>query len=168
MDIGKNTSWIDQAQTILAPFGAAWSSLLGNSAAGIFLLVLRPCQVGDFLGVGGIEGTVLELYLFGTTITTPDNVKTIVGTGKIMGDDIKHLSSNPHRRVELVAQLAGSAVAHKAIALLRESVSALALRPYCHTNNYWRVYFGTNSAIAGTLGTVGFPVATQPVKIYPV
>ncbi len=171
--------------------GAAWSGLLGNFAAGIFLLVLRPYQVGDYVGVGGVEGTVLELGLFGTTLTTPDNVKTIVGNGKIMGGDIKNYSANPHRRVELVAQLAGSADAHKAIALLKEAVSKvaniaqspsvdveilefnefgpkLAVRPYCHTDHYWQVYFDTNKAIADTLGAAGFPVATRPVKVYPV
>src|SRR5512133_2728371 len=67
--------------------GAAWSGLLGNFASGIFLLVLRPYQVGDYVMVGGVEGTVVELGLFGTTLTTPDNVRTIVGNGKIMGSD---------------------------------------------------------------------------------
>ena len=171
--------------------GAAWSGLLGNFAAGIFLLVLRPYQVGDYVGVGGTEGTVVELGLFGTTITTPDNVKTIVGNGKIMGGDIKNFSANPHRRVELVAQLAGSADVHKAMAMLKESISKvanisktpavdveilefnefgskLAVRPYCHTNDYWQVYFDTNKTIGDTLGSAGFPVATRPVKIYPV
>jgi small conductance mechanosensitive channel len=93
--------------------------------------------------------------------------------------------------VELVAQLAGSADVHKAKAMLKESVSKvanisktpavdveilefnefgpkLAVRPYCHTNDYWQVYFDTNKTIADTLGSAGFPVATRPVKIYPV
>lgn len=171
--------------------GAAWSGLLGNFAAGIFLLVLRPYQVGDYVMIGGVEGSVLELGLFGTTLTTPDNVKTIVGNGKIMGSDIKNYSANPYRRVDLVAQLAGSADAHKAIALLKETVSQvanttktptvdveilefnefgpkLAVRPYCHTAHYWQVYFDTNQTISDTLGAAGFPVATHPLKVYPV
>ncbi len=171
--------------------GAAWSGLLGNFASGIFLLVLRPYQVGDYVMIGGVEGSVLELGLFGTTLTTPDNVKTIVGNGKIMGNDIKNYSAHPYRRVELVAQLAGSADVHKAIALLKEAVSKvanttktpavdveilefnefgpkLAVRPYCHTQHYWQVYFDTNKTIADTLGAAGFPVATRPVKVYPV
>lgn len=171
--------------------GAAWSGLLGNFASGIFLLVLRPYQVGDYVSVGGVEGSVVELGLFGTTITTGDNVKTVVGNGKIMGGDIKNYSANPFRRVDLAAQLSGGADVHKAIALLRESVSKvanitqlpgvdveivefnefgpkLAVRPYCHTNHYWQVYFDTNMAIADTLGAAGFPVATRPVKVYPV
>ena len=171
--------------------GAAWSGLLGNFASGIFLLVLRPYQVGDYVMVAGVEGTVLELGLFGTTLNTPDNVKTIVGNGKVMGGDIKNFSANAHRRVELVAQLAGSADVNKAIALLKEAVSnvpnivkspavdveilefnefgpKLAVRPHCHTEHYWQVYFDTNKTIADTLGAAGFPVATRPVKVYPV
>ncbi len=169
--------------------GAAWSGLLGNFAAGIFLLVLRPFQAGDYVMVGGVEGTVLELGLFGTTLNTPDNVKTVVGNGKVMGNDIKNYSAHAFRRVELVAQLAGGADLNKAIALLKEAVSKmpnitqdppvdveilefnefgpkLAVRPYCATQHYWQVYFDTNKAIADTLGAAGFPVATRPVRIY--
>ena len=170
---------------------AAWSGMLGNFAAGIFLLILRPYKAGEYVTVGGVEGTVVEIGLFGTSIDTPDNVRTIVGNGKVMGGDIKNYTANPHRRVELVAQLSGSADVHKAIALLKEAVSKvanittspgvdveilefnefgpkLAVRPYCHTNHYWQVYFDTNKIIADTLGAAGFPVATRPVRIYPV
>jgi small conductance mechanosensitive channel len=171
--------------------GAAWSGLLSNFAAGIFLLVLRPYKVGEYVSAGGVEGTVLEIGLFGTGINTPDNVKTVVGNAKIMGGDIRNYTANPYRRVELVAQMAGTADIHKAIALLKESVAKvanttktpavdveilefnefgpkLAVRPYCHTDHYWQVYFDTNMAIADTLGAAGFPVATRPVKVYPV
>ena len=170
--------------------GAAWSGLLGNFASGIFLLVLRPYQVGDYVMVGGVEGSVVELGLFGTTLTTPDNVRTVVGNTKVIGNDIKNYTANPYRRVELVAQLAGAADLHKAIDLLKQAVSKvanivpvpgvdveilefnefgpkLAVRPYCHTDNYWQVYFDTNKTIADTLGAAGFPVATHPVKLYP-
>lgn len=44
----------------------------------------------------------------------------------------------------------------------------LAVRPHCHTDHYWQVYFDTNKTIADTLGAAGFPVATRPLKIYPV
>ena len=170
--------------------GAAWSGLLGNFASGIFLLVLRPYQVGDYVMVGGVEGTVVELGLFGTTLTTPDNVRTVIGNTKVIGNDIKNFTANPYRRVELVAQLAGDADLHKAIDLLKQSVAKvpnitrtpavdveilefnefgpkLAVRPYCNTAHYWQVYFDTNKSIADTLGAAGFPVATHPVRLYP-
>ncbi|MBV9892032.1 MAG: mechanosensitive ion channel family protein [Rhizobacter sp.] len=171
--------------------GAAWSGLLGNSASGIFLLVLRPYAVGEYVNVGGVEGTVVELGLFGTTLNTADNVRTVVGNTKVIGNDIKNYTANPYRRVELFAQLAGGADLPRAMALLKDAVARvpnaaatppvdvailefngfgpkLAVRPYCHTDHYWQVYFDTNKAIAATLGAAGFPVATRPVRIYPV
>jgi small conductance mechanosensitive channel len=88
--------------------GAAWSGMLGNFAAGAFMLVLRPFKVGDFVQIGGITGTVHELGLFGTTLITPDNVMTLVGNGKVFGDTVSNYSVLPARRVERTAQLAGS------------------------------------------------------------
>ena len=75
--------------------GAAWSGMLGNFAAGAFMLVLRPFKVGDFVSIGGVTGTVHELGLFGTTIVTPDNVLTLVGNGKVFGDTIQNFSALP-------------------------------------------------------------------------
>lgn len=186
----ETTSFAALVAGIGVAIGAAWSGLLGNFASGIFLLVLRPYQVGDYVMIGGNEGVVLELGLFGTTINTPDNVKTVVGNSKVIGSDIRNYAANPYRRVELAAQLAGGADVHKAMMLLKAAVSRvanistspspdveilefnefgpkLAVRPYCHNNHYWQVYFDTNKAIADTLGAAGFPVATRPVRIYP-
>ena len=37
----------------------------------------------------------------------------------------------------------------------------LAVRPYCHTDHYWQVYFDTNKIIRETFGTAGYPVPEQ-------
>lgn len=171
--------------------GAAWSGLLGNFASGIFLLVLRPFQVGDYVMVGGVEGTVLELGLFGTTLSTPDNVRTVVGNGKIMSSDLKNFAAHAYRRVDLVAQLSGGANVAQAVELLKAAVAQvpnvnvepavdveileftefgpkLAVRPYCNNQHYWQVYFDTNRVIAETLGAANYPAAARPVRVYPV
>jgi small conductance mechanosensitive channel len=161
--------------------GAAWSGLLGNFAAGAFMLILRPFKVGDFVSVAGVVGTVRELGLFGTTMVTPDNVMTIVGNGKIFGDTIQNFSALPLRRVERVAQLANGVDALDAIARLRAAVATIpnvsasmppevnlldmklegpqiAVRPYTHTDHYWQVYFDTNEAIVRVCVEAGWPV----------
>lgn len=164
--------------------GVAWSGLLANFAAGGFLMVLRPFKVGDFVTVGGITGTVKEIGLFVTTIDTPDNVQTYVGNNKIFGDSIQNYSTNPFRRVDRLAQLAHSVDHAEAIKLLKERLGkipnvmttpapdveiidfnlagpVLAVRPYCHTDHYWQVYFDTNRLIRETFGAAGFPVPEQ-------
>lgn len=167
--------------------GAAWSGLLGNFAAGAFMLVLRPMKVGDFVSVGGIIGTVHELGLFGTTIVTPDNVMTIVGNGKVFGDTIQNFSILPVRRVDRLAQLAGSVDPLEAIERFKAAVAkipnvstetppeinlldmnlngpVIAVRPYTNNAHYWQVYFDTNEAIVRTCKEAGWPAPT-PTQI---
>jgi len=168
--------------------GAAWSGLLGNFAAGAFLLVLRPFKVGDFVNVGGVTGAVRELGLFGTTIVTPDNVMTIVGNGKIFGDTMQNYSALPVRRVERTAQLAGGVDPLEAIERLRAAVAripnvatnpapevslldmnlngcVIAVRPYTNTDTYWQVYFDTNEAIVRTAREAGWPSPTPTFRV---
>jgi small conductance mechanosensitive channel len=165
--------------------GMAWSGLLANLAAGGFIIVLRPFKVGDFISAGGVTGTVKEIGLFATTINTPDNVMTLVGNNKIFSDTIQNYSHNSFRRVELKAQLSGAADYQAAASLLKQRVAAipnvlseppvdveilefnlvgpvLAVRPYCHNDNYWQVYFDTNRTIKDALGT-DFP-APMPAQ----
>ncbi len=167
--------------------GAAWSGLLGNFAAGAFMLILRPFKVGDFVSVGGVTGTVKELGLFGCTLLTPDNVMTIVGNGKIFGDTIQNFSVMPVRRVERTAQLAGSVSPLDAIARLKAAVAqipnvaatpapevslldmnlngpVIAVRPYCHNDHYWQVYFDTNEMIVRVSGEAGWPAPTPTTR----
>jgi small conductance mechanosensitive channel len=168
--------------------GAAWSGMLGNFAAGVFLQIFRPFSVGDFVEGAGVVGTIEEIGMFVTSVLAPDNVRNIVPNGKLLGDTIKNYSVHPFRRVELVAQLDNSADVGRAIALLKEGVKrvpnqypgkeadvevlefsergpCLAVRPYTHTDNYWQVYFDTNRMIVDVLGGAGFPVPRIPVTM---
>ncbi len=162
--------------------GAAWSGLLGNFAAGAFIMILRPFKKGDFVTIGGITGTVVEVGMFVTTLDTPDNVRTMVGNTKVFGDTVQNFSTNKSRRVDRLAQLAHGADHAKAITLLKERIATipnvdktpapdveiidftlagpvLAVRPYTHTEHYWQVYFDTNRTIRETLAEAGFAVA---------
>lgn len=164
--------------------GMAWSGLLANFAGGVFLVILQPFKVGDFITAGGVTGTVEEIGLFATTVNTPDNVKTLVGNGKIFADTIQNFSANPYRRVELTAQLAHGVDPKAAIGLLKPALAqipnvvanpapdvelltfnpmgaVLAVRPYCNNANYWQVYFDTNRLIHDTFASAGFPVPEQ-------
>jgi small conductance mechanosensitive channel len=164
--------------------GMAWSGLLSNFAGGVFLVILQPFKVGDFITAAGVTGTVESIGLFASTLNTPDNVKTIVGNGKIFGDTISNFSANAYRRVELTAQLAHGVDPEAAIALLKPALAlvpnalnapppdveiltfnlagpVLAVRPYCNNEHYWQVYFDTNKMIRNTFANAGFPVPDQ-------
>ena len=168
--------------------GAAWSGLLAHLAAGVFVLILRPFKVGDFIAAGGVQGTVEEVGLFVTRLKTLDNVDTYIGNNKIFSDTIQNFSANSYRRVDLVAQLHNAVDHMRAIQLLKERLAKipnvaseprpdveilsfnplgpmLAVRPYCNNAHYWQVYFDTNRAIREVFGEAGFPAAEQPIVV---
>jgi small conductance mechanosensitive channel len=161
--------------------GTAWGGLLTHFAAGVFLQALRPFKVGDHVIVGGVNGIVKEIGLFGTTVVTGDSVTALVGNNKVLSDNIQNFSTLPARRVDLTAKVDNSVNVREAMDKLREAVTSvanvarepkpeveilqftpegplLAVRPYTHTNNYWQVYFDTNKAIVDTFTAAGYPV----------
>jgi small conductance mechanosensitive channel len=168
--------------------GVAWGGLLANFAAGAFLVFLRPFKVGDFVTAAGVTGTVDAIGLFGTTINTPDNVRTIVGNNKVFSDTIQNFSANAFRRVDLTATINNTVDHHSAIDLLKQRLARipnvlstpapdvdvlqftpagplLCVRPYCSNDHYWQVYFDTNRLIREAFGEAGFPA---PVPSYAV
>jgi small conductance mechanosensitive channel len=168
--------------------GTAWSGLLANFAAGAFIIVLRPFKHGDFISAAGVTGTVDEIGIFATTINTPDNIRTIVGNNKIFSDNIQNFTANPYRRVELMAQLAHEVDPRDAISLLQPALAkipnviaapapevtvltfnsmgpVLAVRPYCHNDHYWQVYFDANMLIRNTFVAANYATPEQPLAI---
>ena len=168
--------------------GMAWSGLLSNFAAGVFMVVLRPFKVGDMVTAAGVTGVVREVGLFVTVIDTADNLKTVVGNAKIFGDIITNYTDNAHRRVELKAQLAHSVDPFEAMAKLREELPkikyvlkdpapsveliefssmgpVLAVRPFCHNDHYWDVYFATNEVIQRVATQAGYPAPENRILL---
>jgi small conductance mechanosensitive channel len=177
----ETTSFAALIAALGIAIGAAWGGLLSNFAAGIFLMVLRPFKVGDMVTAGGVTGDVREIGLFVTAIDTVDNVRVFVGNGKIFSDSIQNYSTNQYRRVDLTAQIAhdvnpGEAIERLAARVARipnvqqnpaPSVEILGfnamgtiigVRPFCHNDHYWQVYFDTNRAIVEVCTEAGYAV----------
>ncbi len=110
---------------IALAIGMAWSGLLANFAAGVFLILLRPFKAGDFVTAASVTGTVGEVGLFVTIINSLDNVRHIVSNGKIFSDTIQNFSANPFRRVELTAQLDHQVDTRLATQLLKFRLTAI-------------------------------------------
>ena len=160
--------------------GMAWSGLLAHFAAGAFLIVLRPFKAGDFVSAGGVVGTVREVGMFATTIVTPDNVVTTVGNNAVFSSTIQNFSANPYRRVDLVIQAPHGVDPGQVERILKERLAKIpnvmtepapdvallgatlagpqfVVRPYCHNDHYWQVYFDANRAVVAAFGEAGFP-----------
>jgi len=185
-----------QTTSLIAVLGAAGLAIglavqgtLSNVAAGVMLLIFRPFKVGDAIDAGGQSGTVRELGLFLTELTTPDNVRISVPNASIWGSAIKNYSANPTRRVDLVVGIAygddidkaiasikavieGDARSHKdpaplvAVVELADSSVNLVIRVWCASGDYWPLRFDLNKAIKERLDADGITIPFPQREIH--
>ncbi|MDZ7661094.1 mechanosensitive ion channel family protein [Thiohalophilus sp.] len=82
--------------------GLALQGSLGNFAGGALILMFRPYKVGDYITAQGVSGTVTDIQIFNTILTTPDNVRIIVPNGAMSNGIITNYSAEATRRLDFV------------------------------------------------------------------
>ena len=88
-----------QTASVIAVLGAAGLAVglalqgsLSNLAAGVLLVMFRPFRAGEYVDLGGVAGTVLNVQIFSTTLRTADGKVVVVPNGKIIAGNIINLS----------------------------------------------------------------------------
>jgi len=143
--------------------GLAMKDSLGNFAAGVMLVMFRPFKQGDYVEVAGVAGSVNEIRIFSTTLTTPDNKLVIIPNGQVAADTITNYSANDQRRVDMVfgvgydddlkvvREVLTRICANHPLVLddpgtnifvknLGDSCVEFAVRPWVNTADYWTVW----------------------------
>jgi len=174
------TSFAAMIGAVGVALGVAWSGLLSNFAAGVFLVVLRPFKVGDYISAAGQTGSITEVGLVTTTMLTDNNLRVTIGNNKLFSDIIINYNVQPTRRIDLRCQIAYGVDPSAAIARLSTNVAKianvldipapsvlivefnalgtlLAVRVHAPTPSYGQVYNDTNRVIAATCAEAGWP-----------
>ncbi|MGF1457256.1 MAG: mechanosensitive ion channel family protein [Alphaproteobacteria bacterium] len=86
--------------------GLALQGALSTMAAGVMLVAFRPFRIGHYIEVGGHAGTVEEVTLLTTELSTPDNVQIILPNNAVWGQAIVNYSYHPRRRVDFTLVIA--------------------------------------------------------------
>lgn len=81
--------------------GLALQGTLGNVAAGVMIVMIRPYRLGDYVEIADAGGTVSDINLFYTALDTIGNEHVIVPNGQAWNDVIVNYSTNPRRRTTL-------------------------------------------------------------------
>jgi len=146
--------------------GFALQGSLGNFAAGVILIIFKPFKVGDFVELGGKMGTVKEIQIFNTILSSPDNVRVIVPNSQVTGSNIMNYTVNGTRRVDMVVGVSYSDDLKKtrqviegvlaadsrilkdpaptvAVFELGDSSVNFVVRPWVNSADYWSVRFDT-------------------------
>ena len=169
--------------------GLALKDSLGNFAAGVMILMFRPFKIGDYVEAAGTAGTIKEIRIFATLMTSPDNKVIMVPNGSIMSGNIVNYSTMATRRVDLkfgvsysadLSQVKATILAvleaderilkdpapNIAVAELADSSVNLIVRPWVNTADYWGVYWGTIEAVKRRFDDEGISIPFPQMDVH--
>ena len=169
--------------------GMALSGTLQNFAGGVMILLFKPFKVGDFIEAQGQSGTVREIQIFNTILTTADNKVIIIPNGGLSTGLMKNYSKEPTRRVdwefgiaygddytkarEVLARLLGadSRVLKEppyfiALTSLGASSVNIVVRAWVNSADYWGVYFDMNEKVYKTFAQENLNIPFPQMDIH--
>ena len=159
--------------------GMALSGNLSNFAGGVIILVFRPYKVGDYIEAStGASGTVTDIQIFHTVLTTPDNRVVFAPNGAMSGAVVTNYSRKDTRRVDFSFgveygtdfELAKSTIMEVIskdsrilkdpapfieLGALAESSVNITVRVWVNAADYWGVNFDMNKNVYATFNEKG-------------
>ncbi len=150
--------------------GLAIQDSIANVANGLVMIITRPFKVGDYVRIGDDEGTIEELRLMNTVLSTTENKKLILPNKTVFTSRIVNYNTNPLRRLEFIFSIDYSTDLDKAIAVtetacrscptvlsspaprveLNKAASSsldLLVWVWCSSSDYWNTYFSVERAV---------------------
>ncbi len=80
--------------------GLALQGTLQNFAGGVMILIFKPFKLGDYIEAQGYAGSVKEIQIFNTVLTTPDNSIVIIPNSPLSTNAMKNYSTMDTRRID--------------------------------------------------------------------
>ena len=171
--------------------GMALNGTVQNFAGGIMILIFKPFKSGDFIETEGFSGTVSEVTITSTKLSTSDNRVIIIPNGILSNGIINNFSDKPIRRVEILVDVEYGSSSEQVISILQSIIkddtrilkepaepfirlSALkdssiqfTMRLWVDKSDYWNVYYDTTEKIYNELPKHGinFPFPQLDVNI---
>lgn len=105
--------------------GLALQGSLSNFAGGVLILLLKPFVVGDYIIVNNedIEGSVKEIQIFYTRLTTVDNKTVIIPNGTLSNQSLTNVTARPERQLDLKIGISYEADLKKAKELIEKMLN---------------------------------------------
>lgn len=170
--------------------GLALQGSLSNFAGGLILMFLHPFKTGDYIKTASdIEGTVVEIGLFFTTLRMADNKIITIPNGNLSAGNIINYNVLPVRRLSTTVGIAYEADTARAIELLTaliksrkplvnpekalvyvkelgDSSVVLGLHYWVKTDDYWDEAWSINQAIKDVLDQNGIAIPFNQLDVH--
>lgn len=163
--------------------GMALSGNLSNFAGGLIILIFKPYKVGDFIEAQNLSGTVREIQIFHTVLTTTDNKVIYIPNGSLSSSAVINYSYQQVRRIdwtfgveygtdyakvkgvleEILAKderiLQEPAAPFIAMSQLADSSVNYVVRVWVNSPDYWNVYYDITRIVYERFNAegIGFP-----------
>lgn len=163
--------------------GMALSGNLSNFAGGLIILIFKPYKVGDFIEAQNLSGTVREIQIFHTVLTTTDNKVIYIPNGSLSSSAVINYSYQQVRRIDWTfgveygtdyAKVKGvledilskderilkePAAPFVAMSQLADSSVNYVARVWVKSEDYWNVYFDMTRIVYERFNAegIGFP-----------
>ena len=184
------TSFAALLASVGVAVGMALSGNLSNFAGGVIILVFRPYKVGDYIEAStGASGTVTDIQIFHTVLTTPDNKVIYAPNGAMSSAVVTNYNRKETRRLNFTFGVEyGTDFDHvKAIILevinkdsrilkdpapfvelgaLADSSVNITVRIWVNAANYWSVNFDMNKNIYATFNEKGISVPFPQLTVH--
>ncbi|MDD6563498.1 MAG: mechanosensitive ion channel family protein [Clostridiales bacterium] len=189
--IGVSTTGILAAlSAAVVAVAVALKDSLGNVAGGILLLISPSFSSGDYIAVGGDEGTVLRVDLLHTTLRTVDNKIVSIPNGVLINSHITNYTRESERRVDITFSVSYETDAEKAKELIRDTILKhplvlsepdapmvrvmkysessvdIVTRSWCNTSDYWTVYFDLMESVRDVLEQNGIGIPYNQLDVH--
>ena len=161
--------------------GMALSGNLSNFAGGLIILIFKPFKVGDYIDGPGVSGTIKEIQIFHTILSTLDNRMIYVPNGSLSGNAVTNYSKQD-KRVEWVFGVEYGEDVKRVRAVLQRIINAdsrildtpaplivlgslsassidITVRVWVKSVDYWNVLYDINEIVYTTFNEegIGFP-----------
>ena len=169
--------------------GMALSGNLQNFAGGLLILLLKPFKVGDYIEAQGMAGTVKEILIFHTVLTTVDNKVVYLPNGALSSGNITNYSRMEQRRVDLTVsveygqdidqvkqvlsevfsadeRILTDPAPFVALSQLAESSVNLTMRLWVKAPDYWGVFFDTQERIYAEFNRQGISFPFPQITVH--
>ena len=185
----ETTSFIALLGAAGLAIGLALQGTLANFAGGVLVLLFRPYKVGDFVDAQGVSGTVSQIQIFNTVLTTADNKTIIVPNGAISNGIITNYSTQTTRRVDFVFGIGYNDDIDAARTIIRDVIAAddraladpeplivvseladssvnLTVRVWVNSSDYWGLNFDLIERVKNAFDAAGIAIPYPQTDVH--
>ncbi|MBD3367012.1 MAG: mechanosensitive ion channel [Candidatus Eisenbacteria bacterium] len=169
--------------------GFGMQDTVNNLASGTWIAALRPIDIGEYVEVNGISGTVSGVGIMATELKTPDNKFITIPNAQVWGSAITNYTRMDTRRVDVSFGITYGDSVDKAyevamnlmkshdlvlddpepavlVTELGDSSVNLAMRAWAKTENYWPVKIALTQAIYEAVPQAGLSMPFPQLDVH--